>query len=179
MKLRMIPAMCAVALALLCGAASPVIAQVAPPQGQRQAQPPRPPNDQISPQDIQSMFDAMAVMEAEKFVMLTPDQFPIFVQRLKRLQEARSMQFRRHNRALNELRGLANPQSGRGDDASLDAKLKELDTIEVETSAAVAKALEAVDQMLSVRQRARFRLLEDSIEKKKLDFLTKVRRGTL
>lgn len=131
--------------------------------------------DGISPADVQSMFDAMLVMDAERFIGLTPEQFPLFVQRVKKLQEAKGNQMRRHNRAFGELRAMSNPQTGRADDASIDAKLKELEAIEVEAHAALSKALEAIDQMLTPRQRARFRLLEDNIEKKKLEFITKVR----
>jgi hypothetical protein len=131
--------------------------------------------DNISPADVQSMFEAMTLLEADRFVMLTADQMPMFVPRLRRLQEARAQHFRRHNRAIAELRVMANPQTGKADDATIDAKLKELDTIEAESLAAVNKAMEAIDQLLSPRQRARFRLLEENIEKKKLDFLTKVR----
>lgn len=139
-----------------------------------QAAPPKP-ADQISAADIQAMFDAMTVMDAERFVVLTSEQFPSFVQRLKRLQDARVLHTRRRNRAMNELRVLANPTNGTGDDAAIDAKLKELATIEAEGQAAVQKALDAVDQLLTPRQRARFRILEANIELKKLDFLTKVR----
>lgn len=131
--------------------------------------------DQISPMDVEAMFEAMTIMEAERFVQLTPEQFPVFVQRLKKIQEARTTQIRRHNRALAELRMMANPQNGRADDATIDAKLKELEAIEVEARLARAKALETMDQLLSIKQRARFRLLEDNMEKKKIDFLTKVR----
>lgn len=131
----------------------------------------------IAPGDIQAMFEAMTVMEAERFVALTPEQFPVFVQRLKRLQEARAMRMRRHNRAMNELRGMANPQDGRADDATIDGKLRELAAIEVEGRTAIEKAMEAIDQMLSPRQRARFRMLEDNIEKKKFEFLQRVRQG--
>ncbi len=144
------------------------------PQGDPQG-PKGPPEGDIAPGDIQAMFEAMTVMEAERFVMLTPDQFPVFVQRLKRLHEARATMNRRRNRALNDLRGMANPQNGRADDATIDVKLRELAAIELEGRTAVDKAIEALDQMLSPKQRARFRMLEDNIEKKKIDFLTKVR----
>ena len=56
-----------------------------------------------------------------------------------------------------------------------ESVLRELAAIELEGRTAVDKAIEALDQMLSPKQRARFRMLEDNIEKKKIDFLTKVR----
>jgi len=144
---------------------------------QKGDQPAARPSEQISPADIQSMFDAMTVMDAEKYVELSVEQFPTFVQRLRKLQDARNAHVRRHNRALAELRALANPQTGRADDATIESKLKEMDTIEVEATTAIANARDAVDQMLSAKQRARFRLLEDNMERKKLDFLTKVRQN--
>lgn len=147
------------------------------PAGPENPNAPRPPlqGDAISPADVQSMFDAMLLMDAERFIGLTPEQFPQFVQRVKKLQEAKVNQMRRHNKAFGELRAMSNPQTGRADDASIDAKLKELDQIEVESHAALTKALESLDQMLTPRQRARFRLLEDNLEKKKLEFITKAR----
>ena len=167
---------CAIAgLMLVCGGVATSSAGArtgVPATGQAQ---PAKPSGQISPADIQAMFDAMTVMDAERFVTLTPEQFPSFVQRLKKLQEARVLHMRRRNRAMNELRMLANPQTGKGDDAAIDAKLKELATIEAEGQVAVRNALDALDQLLSPRQRARFRILEANIELKKLDFLSKVR----
>jgi hypothetical protein len=145
---------------------------------QRPAQ--RPGDQQISVADIQAMFDAMAVLDAEKFVVLTSEQYPVFVQKLKRVQDARRQLNQRRNRAMNELRVLvnSNPASGKvADDAAIDVKLKELDAIETEGHSAVEKALDDVDQLLSPRQRARFRILEDNTERKKLDFLTRVRGG--
>lgn len=147
------------------------------PRSQQQLPAPRP-GDQISIADIQSMFDAMAVLDAEKFVALTAEQYPVFVQKLKRLQDARKQLNQRRARAINELRMMvsANPANGKTvDDPTIDAKLKELDGFETDGRTAIGKALEDLDQLLSPRQRARFRLLEESTEKKKLDFLMKVR----
>ncbi len=170
-------AMVSLMVACATAASAGVRAQAAgaPP---RAGQTPAPgPAGQISPADIQAMFDAMTVMDAERFLSLTSDQFPPFVQRLKKLQEARVLHTRRRNRAMNELRQLANPQNGTGDDAAIDGKLKELAAIDTEGRAAMAAALDGVDQLLTPRQRARFRLLEDNIDRKKLDFLTRVRQS--
>lgn len=141
------------------------------------ADPATPQGEPITPAYIQAMFEAMTLMEAERFMTLTPEQYPVFVQRIRRLQEARGQQMRRRIRAINELRALANPQSGRGDDATIEAKLKELDAIDKDGRAAIRKAADELDQLLSARQRARFRLLEENMERKKLDFLTKARQN--
>jgi len=160
--------------------------QLPPPQGQPQDPNQRPnqgpknpgPNDPMSPVNIQQMFDAMAVMEAERFLPLTSDQYPVFVQRLRRLQEAKMQYNRRRTKALNELRGLTGPQSQPDvPDSLIDAKLKELAAAEMEGMAGVRKALDDLDAGLTVRQRARYRLLEENVERRKIDFLTKVRGG--
>jgi Spy/CpxP family protein refolding chaperone len=121
----------------------------------------------------------MAILDAEKFVVLTPEQYPVFVQKLKRVQDARKQLSQRRNRAMNELRGLVNPNPATGktvDEAAIQAKLKELDTVENDGHDAIEKALDELDQLLSPLQQARFRILEDNTERKKIDFLTKVRR---
>ena len=150
------------------GARGPLGPPQAPPKGQVGTDP-------IAPNEVQAMFDTMLIMDAEKFMVLTPEQFPMFVQRVRKLQDVRIQQIRKHNRAFGELRAMSGPQNPRPDEAAIDAKLKELDAIEVEAANGRAKAMEALDQMLSPLQRARFRLLEDGIEKKKIDFINKVR----
>jgi len=134
--------------------------------------------DPTSPAYVQQMFDTMAVMEAERFVPLSADQYPVFVQRLRRLQEARMQSNRRRAKALNELRALAGPNSqAEVADSVIDAKLKELNAAEQEGAADVRKALDELETGLTVRQRARYRLLEENLERRKIEFLTKVRGG--
>lgn len=146
-------------------------------EGQRNAKPPAG-GDAISPAYIQQMFDAMTIVEAERFLPLNAEQYPPFVQKLKRLQEARLQFNRRRMKAMNELRALAGPQAPADvTDAAIDAKLKELVTIESEGTAGVRKALDDLEVGLSVRQRARYRMLEENVERRKVEFLTKVRKG--
>jgi hypothetical protein len=161
--------------------------QVQPPQGPPQNPDPMnpqngpknpKPNDQMSPVYIQQMFDTMAIMEAERFLPLNNEQYPVFVQRLRRLQETRMQSNRRRTKALNELRALVGPQAQPDvADSLIDAKLKELAAAEVEGAAAVRKALDDLEAGLTTRQRARYRLLEENVERRKIDFLTKVRGG--
>jgi hypothetical protein len=136
------------------------------------------PAELTSPAYVQQMFDTMAVVEADKFLPLSGDQYPVFVQHLRRVQEARAQANRRRAKALNELRGLVGPNAPADvTDSVIDAKLKELIAAEQEGAADVRKALDDLDAGLSVRQRARYRLLEENVERRKIDFLTKVRGG--
>lgn len=147
------------------------------PQGNPKQLPPGPgPNDQFSPAYIQQMFDTMAIMEAERFLPLTPERSPAFVQRLRRLQEARMQGNRRRGRVMNELRSLVGPQASADvSDSVIDAKLKELAAADADGYAGIHKALDDLDVGLSPRQRARYRMLEEQVERRKIDFLTKVR----
>lgn len=136
------------------------------------------PNDQFSPAYIQQMFDTMAIVEAERFLPLSSEQYPLFVQRLRRLQEARMQGNRRRGKVMNELRSLVGPQAPNDvPDSAIDAKLKELAAVDQDGYAGIHKALEDLDVGLNLRQRARFRMLEENVERRKIDFLTKVRGG--
>lgn len=154
------------------------------PNNNQQGNPKQPlppgPNEQFSPVYIQELFDTMAIKEAEHFLPLSNDQYPVFVQRLQRLQQARMTANRRRGKAMNELRPMVGRPNGEPTDvpdAVIDAKLKELAQVEADGQAAVRKALEDLDVGLNVRQRARFRMLEENVERRKIDFLTKVRGG--
>ncbi len=148
------------------------------PMGGKQGPKNSAPNDPMSPVYVQQMFDAMAIMEAERFLPLTTEQYPLFVQKLRRLQETKMQSNRRRTKALSELRALVGPQAPPDvPDSVIDAKLKELAGAELDGLAGVHKALDDLDTGLSVRQRARYRLLEETVERRKIDFLTKVRGG--
>lgn len=153
------------AIALMC------LTGVAAAQGGRQG-------GDLSPAGIQQMFDTLTVMEAEKFLPLSAEQYPVFVQRLRRLQDARMQSNRRRTKAISALRGLVGPQAANtATDQAIEAALAEVTRADADGQAAVRKALDDLEQGLSVRQRARFRLLEESIERRKIDFLTRVRQG--
>ncbi|TAK14672.1 MAG: hypothetical protein EPO35_09185 [Acidobacteria bacterium] len=169
-------------------AQEPSLQQQPPPQqgrqGGRQGQPagqpqqPGPQGEGFSPAYIQQMFDTMAIVEAERFLPLSAEQYPGFVQKLKRLQETKMQANRRRTKVMNELRGLVGPQAMPDvPDALIDAKLKELAAAETEGPASIRKAQDELDAALSVRQRARLRMLEENVEKRKIDFLTRVRQG--
>jgi hypothetical protein len=136
------------------------------------------PNEPFSPVYIQQMFDTMAIVEAERFLPLSPEQYAGFVQRLRRLQEARMQGNRRRGRVMNELRSLVGPQAPADvPDSAIEAKLKELAAADAEGYAGIHKAIDELDAGLNARQRARFRMLEENVERRKIDFLTKVRGG--
>ncbi len=65
-----------------------------------------PAEDSVSPAEIQRLFDAYVVMQAQKELELSDDQFPRFLARVRTLQEVRRRGQMQRGRMLQELRRL-------------------------------------------------------------------------
>lgn len=127
---------------------------------------------------IQRNFDTFVVRRARQALQLSEADYARFAPRLQTLQDAR----RRHrvalNRILADLRRLTNPQTGTGDDAAIGERLRALRDEEERGAADLRRAQDGVDEVLDVRQRARFRIFEERMEQQKLELLTRARRNT-
>lgn len=161
---------------LLC--ASSVSAQEKPRQAQRQAQRQNaPPGAEpgVSPAEIQRMFDSYALMQAQDQLQISDDQFPQFLTRFKALQDIRRQALQQRSRRIMELRRLLNaPQL---DEPAVGEQMKGLEDLETRSQADVKKAYEAIDQILNVRQRAKFRVFEELMERRKLELVTRARQA--
>ena len=150
----------------------------------RQGLPPGAPAEGvISPADLQDLMDAMVVVQAERDLELTAEQFPPFLKRLKGLQAARRRAENQRNRALLELRRLtlgnvADGANERPDEAQIRERLKALDDGEAQALVEIKQARSTLEQGLNVRQQARFRLLEEQIERRKLELFARSRQPT-
>ncbi len=167
-SLRLAPAL----LVVFCATAVSAAAQAPPVQG-----PPKNPMNQprlFNPAEVQSIIDGYVIVQAEKVLTLTDDQFPQFVTRLRALQETRRRNLRAHNQLIQEIARLANA-SPAADEAVLRDKLKALDETDQRSAADLRKAYENVDQILDVRQQARFRVFLEQVERRMLDILTRAR----
>jgi hypothetical protein len=129
----------------------------------------------VSPAEIQRLFDAYVVMQAQTELQLTDEQYPRFMTRVRALQEARRRGLMERARLLQELRRLSGPQGG--DETTVRGALKRLADLETKTLADVRQALDAVDQVLDARQQARFRVFEDQMERRKVELLLRARQG--
>ena len=130
---------------------------------------------QLSPSDIQDQFDAYAIVQAQDALKLTDEQFPEFVRRARELHALR----RRGRMARNRLIGTLNQllRDANAPEARLAAATKALDEHERRSLEQVQRAYAAIDEVLDARQRARFRVLEEQLERKKLDMLFRARQG--
>ena len=173
MRLRFV----AVGGALLLSAAA-LSAQVTRPNA-RGVQPPAAPGPDdtpgVSPAEIQRMFDGYALMQAQQFLNITEDQFARFLPRYKTLQDVRRQSLNQHARIVNELRRLVNTPPI--DEGQIRERLKALADLDAANEAEVKKAVVAVDQVLDVRQQAKFRVFEENMERRKLDLVTRARQA--
>lgn len=149
----------------------------AQPQGPRRQPLPGLDNSDMTPGEIQKLFDAYLVMEAQQALTLTDEQYPQFLIRLRALQETRRRNQQERGRLMGELQRLTNPRQpvARSDDAPIKERLAALQELESRTAAELRKAYTALDEVLDLRQQARFRLFEENIERRKIDLLMRAR----
>lgn len=129
----------------------------------------------VSPAEIQRMFDSYALMQAQDQLQITDDQFPQFLTRFKALQDIRRQALVQRARRIMELRRLLNaPQL---DEGAVREQMKGLDELETKSQADMKKAYEGIDQILNFRQQAKFRVFEEMMERRKLELVTRARQA--
>jgi Spy/CpxP family protein refolding chaperone len=129
----------------------------------------------VSVGELQRMFDAYALMQAQEQLKITDDQFSQFLARFKALQEVRRKALADRTRAIVELRRMANEPTS--DENQIKDALKALQDLEVRAAADTRKAYEAVDQVLDVRQQAKFRGFEENMERRQLELIGRARQS--
>lgn len=144
----------------------------APPSGA----PTLPSSGQISAGQIQRLFDAYIVLQAQDALSLNEAQYGRFVTRLKSLQELRRRHQQAHNRILAELRKFLNGPNAPAEDVVAE-RLRALREGDERAAAEIRKAYDDIDETLDVRQQARFRLFEERMEQQKLDLLLRARQN--
>jgi Spy/CpxP family protein refolding chaperone len=160
-------------LVVLLAAGGSMSAQVARP---RAGGPPAPgPDQSVSPAEVQQMFDAYALMQAQEQLNIADDQFSAFLRRFKALQDVRRRSLQERARVINELRRILN--QAQPDEAMIRERLKTLQDISARTADEEKKAYEAIDQILDVRQQARFRVFEEVMERRKLELVARARQA--
>jgi DNA repair ATPase RecN len=131
----------------------------------------------LSPVEVLNMLDAYALVQAEHALELRDQQYGNFVTRLKRLQETRRRNQQARNKLVQELRRMTQAQAKPADDGVIVERLKALKDHDQRAAAELGRAYDALDEVLDVRQQARFRAFEDNLERRKIDLLMRARRG--
>ena len=165
-----------------------VLAQTTRPQGGQQQQqspppvrtgraggratlPPIPPN--MNQQQMQAWMDTYALVQAERDLQLTADQYPTFVGRLRRMQDIRRRHQMEKGRLLREMNGLLQGgESGR--DEAILAHVKALDDLSQRAASELQKAYQELDSGLTPWQRGRYRMFEEQLERRKVELLSKI-----
>jgi hypothetical protein len=137
---------------------------------------PNAPANPISLAELNRLFEAYALVQAQDYLKLTDEQYPDFVARLKALQDARRRHFVNHNRIIADLNRTLHLPDDQIDDKGLKAMYESLDREDDSAQIEIKKAFENVIGLLDVRQRARFRVFEENLERRKLDLLSRVQR---
>ncbi len=177
----------AVALLMLV-ISSAAFAQAAPPaESSGQSQAPRPrarggerrgppvlPTDAMGPGQIDQLFDAYMLLQAQPFLRLTDDQLLLFGNKLRDLQAVRRRLLRQRGETLDSIRELTQTP-GALDPAVVESKLRALDGASADSSAELRAAYAAIDRVLTPRQQLRFRLFEDQMERRKLELIALAR----
>jgi hypothetical protein len=160
---------------LLLATGAPARAQQEPaaPRGGRAAAP-----DGVSPADVQRMFDAYALMQAQEQLKISDEQYAQFLSRFKALQDVRRKALQERQRIIQNLRKLLNASPAPADaDAQLKDQMKALQDLDARTQADIRKAYDAVDQVLSTEQQAKFRVFEENMERRKLELVARARQA--
>jgi hypothetical protein len=130
---------------------------------------------ELSPAEVVVMLDAYAMVQAQNALQITDSQFGNFVGRLKTLQETRRKNQRARNQIVQELRRLTAAQVTTVDEAAVRDRLKALRELDDRAAADLRRAYDSLDEVLDVRQQARFRIFEEQLERRKMDLLLRAR----
>jgi Spy/CpxP family protein refolding chaperone len=163
-------------LAIVCGALAGTGASVSAQAGRAAARGGALGEDApVSPAEIQRMFDSYALMQAQEQLQIGDEVFPQFLRRFKLLQDVRRRTLQERVQVIQQLRRLVNdPQA---DEAQIKERLKALDEVEARSDAEIRKAYDAINQVLDVRQQAKFRVFEENMERRKLELVTRARQA--
>src|SRR5262245_38968315 len=160
---------CAMTPAVLCGqgrgAQRPARGAPVPPGGEQP----------VTPGEIQQMFDAYVVMQAQDILKLNDDQYPRFITRLRALQQVRRRAEGQRMMLLNQLRRILNNQDGSVDENLVRERLKMLADLRVSAAAEEKQAQDSLDEVLDLRQQARFRVFEEEMERRKVEMVMRTR----
>jgi Spy/CpxP family protein refolding chaperone len=128
-----------------------------------------------SPAELQRMFDAYALIQAQDQLKIDDSHYAQFLTRFKALQDVRQRAVVERAQILQDLRRLT--ASDPVDEAQVKQKLQDLDALDTRTAGAVRDAYAGIDAVLDVRQQARFRIFEEEMERRKVDLLVRARQA--
>jgi hypothetical protein len=125
--------------------------------------------------EVERLFDGYVAMQAQEALKLTDDQFPQFLARLRVLQQARRQHMMARRALVGELGGAL--KASLPAETALADGLKKLRELEAKYLDNLRKAYDGIDQVLDIPQQARFRVFEETVERRKLELMLRARRS--
>jgi len=129
----------------------------------------------VTPAEIQRMFDAYALVQAQDQLGISDDQYSRFLVRYRAMQDIRRRTLQEHTRIVADLRRLLTERQP--NEALLDARIKALEEVDTRRNAEVKKAYAAIDELLDLKQRASFRVFEELMERRKIELIMRARQA--
>ena len=134
--------------------------------------------DRLEIVELQRLFDAYTVMQAQEALQLDDAQFGQFLPKLKALQDTRRRNDVARSQLVAELGRMTAPGTAGFDEAAVKERMRALQELEARAAAELRRAYDTIDQQLDVRRQARFRVFEQNMERRKLQLMLRARRGT-
>lgn len=173
------PRTCIVSAVFVCVMTAAIHAQAGR-GGQRPAQRGVPAGEEapgVTPAEIQQMFDAYFLVQAQEVLQLRDDQYPRFLTRLRALQGIRRRAEIQRRQTINQLRRILQAVDGRVDESMIKDRLKALNDLETTVAGDIKQAQDSLDEVLDIRQQARFRILEEEMERRKVELVARTRQA--
>ncbi|HUF48154.1 MAG TPA: hypothetical protein VMM93_10070 [Vicinamibacterales bacterium] len=126
---------------------------------------------------IEREFDRLEIFEARRALGLSEAAFRDVMPHLQRIQLMRRRQLHQRRAILAELRAALESGSVETHADGTAARLVELGALGVRHAQELRRAHLALDAVLSVRQRAEYRLFQERFERRKLDLLARARQA--
>lgn len=160
---------------VLVGFCSTLAAQTPPAQPTPPSLPEASPD--IRPGEVQQLFDAYVLVQIQDSLGLNEQEYTNLLPRLRVLQQVRRRMLQERLRLINELQKLTNPRLPQpAEESVVKERLSALQELESRYAADLRRAYDGVDEMLNIRQRARFRVFEEQVERRKLQLLLRATR---
>ena len=133
--------------------------------------------DRLEIAELQRLFDAYTVMQAQEALQLDDAQFGQFLPKFKALQDTRRRNEVARNQLVGELGRMTAPGTAGFDEAAVKERMRALQDLEVRAAEELRRAYATIDQLLDVRRQARLRVFEQNMERRKLQLMLRARRG--
>jgi hypothetical protein len=134
--------------------------------------------DRLEIAELQRLFDAYSVLQAQEALQLDDAQFGQFLPKLKALQDTRRRNDVARSQLVAELGRMTAPGTAAFDEAAVKERMRALQELEARAAAELRRAYDTIDQQLDVRRQARFRVFEQNMERRKLQLMLRARRGS-